>query len=155
MAQELVLIADDTVERRDQLAALLRKKGWEAIAVADGESVLRTLATQSIDALAIGLPTPGLLLAERVRTTEKGLLIPLLGYGGESSDGGTSEIERLELLALFSEPVDINRVAECLFERVQSLRHFETPTIGGDPGGLSSTEAQEALGRSPNNRMGW
>lgn len=57
--QPVVLIADDNETVREGVGQLLRQRGFEPRAVADGKAVVSLLKTETVDALILDLHMPG------------------------------------------------------------------------------------------------
>jgi DNA-binding response OmpR family regulator len=89
-----VLVVEDTKPVRDLLSILLRRRGYDVLAVADGQSALDAAATGfDLILLDVGLPDMnGLEVCRRLRSTAATADLPIImltgrGHPGDIRDG--------------------------------------------------------------------
>ncbi|TLD69177.1 response regulator [Phragmitibacter flavus] len=110
-----ILLVDDDLVFREQLALALQRRGYHCHQVPDGATALQHLQTNPIDAAVIDLRMPGISGIETVQSIHQHLptarLIVLTGYGSIPS---ALEAIRLGASDYLAKPVNADHIAAAI-----------------------------------------
>lgn len=98
MAQEKIMIVDDTEGIRTGLALLLRAHGFEPVPAASGAEALDLLEARTPDLIILDLSMPetdGLMLLEQIREWPDMARVPVLVYSAVSDEATKRRAKRL------------------------------------------------------------
>ena len=110
-----VLIIDDAPATRNSLSRVLRKEGYDAVAVADGLQALGTAGSHPPDAIVLDLSMPhmnGLEVLERLRQNPLWRSIPVLVFSGMADAAAKRAGELGAAEVLQKGPVTVPQVLE-------------------------------------------
>ena len=116
--QDVILVAEDNDAAREGLCAVLRRRGYEAMGVANGASAIDTLKTYEIAAIVLDLHMPGsdgFQTLEYLQAHRRSLPVILLtGMAVEEIEAKMHRQKLVSLPPMFQKPVDIEQLLSVL-----------------------------------------
>jgi DNA-binding response OmpR family regulator len=127
-----VLLVEDTDDLRHLFARVLKARGFEVRAAADGREALACLAEFVPDVVVTDLMMPGLNgveLIRRLRAMPAMVNIPIVAMTAAATAEAVREVHQAGVGDLLTKPLDF----QTLFDRIGGLCRFSRPNPQGMP----------------------
>ncbi|MCS6951337.1 MAG: sigma-54 dependent transcriptional regulator [Bryobacterales bacterium] len=143
-----VLVAEDEVQARESLRALLEEEGYEVVTAADGAEALRLTAEQAVDAILLDIRLPGkdglAVLRELRNESLPPAVLVMTAYG---SSAVAIEAMALGAFDYLTKPVHFDELRIQLARAIENRRRVEE--LEAYRGREAAAHPAEMVGRSP------
>lgn len=115
-----VLVVEDNEMNRDMLARRLRRRGFEVVIAADGETGIATAARDAPDLILMDLSLPGIdgwETARRLKAAAETTAIPIIALTAHAMTGDREKALAAGCDDYDTKPVELSR----LLEKIESL----------------------------------
>lgn len=124
-----ILVADDSLDMRDLIEAVLARDGHDVVTAADGLEALHRYRTEPFDVICSDLDMPGLNGVELTRAVRADAAgeVPILLVSGSGSSRDIREAHEAGISAFLEKPFTVSSL------RDQVRAHVETIPVTGCP----------------------
>lgn len=122
-----ILIADDSITVRRALARKLSDYGFRTTEVADGAAALKTLSTNSFDALVTDVDMPnmnGMELLSEVRSSSRCSGLPVVVVTSRDDDQTIANLQELGATAVLKKPITdtlVTQIAQAIWKTTRNV----------------------------------